>query len=96
MTNYSIKVDFSGNIEKDHPKCVHGPTLLYNSATSSFFACSACRDRQECDIVIPYEKRNENKSKKIIEQNSIEYKRFKEHIQALQKNRKNLHKQSKM
>jgi len=96
MTNDSIKVDFSGNIEKDHPKCIHGPTLLFYSSTSKFFACSACRDRQECDILIPYETRNKKNSKKIIQQNQIEYKRSKEHIQILQKNRKTFNKQSKM
>jgi len=96
MTNHSIRVDFSANIEIDHPKCIHGPTLLFHSSTSSFFACSACRDRRECDIFIPYEKRNEKKLKKIIEQNEIEYKRFKEHIQTIQKNRKKFNNQSKM
>jgi hypothetical protein len=94
--NHSIKVDFSGNIEIDHPKCIHGPTLLFHSLTSKFFACSACRDREECDILIPYEKRNEKKSKKIIEQNEREYKRFIEHIQTLQKNRRKFIKQSEM
>lgn len=96
MTNPSIRVDFSGNIEIDHPKCIHGPTLLFHSLTSSFFACSACRDRKECDIYIPFEEKNDKKSKKIIKQNQIEYKRYKEHIQILQKNRKKFNKQSKM
>ncbi|CAF4000329.1 unnamed protein product [Rotaria sp. Silwood2] len=54
MTKNSIEIDFSENIEINHPKCVHGPTLLFHSSTSKFFACSACRDRQECDIFIPY------------------------------------------
>jgi len=53
MTNHSIEVDFCGNIDIDHPKCVHGPTLLLHSSTSKFFACSACRDRREWDICIP-------------------------------------------
>jgi hypothetical protein len=96
MTNQSIKVDFSGNIEIDHPKCIHGPTLLFHSLTSSFFACSACRDRQECDIFIPYEERNSKKSKKIIQQNEREYKKFQEHIQMIQKTRKIFNKKSKM
>jgi hypothetical protein len=96
MTDHSIKVDFSGNIEIDHPKCIHGPTLLFHSLTSSFFACSACRDRKECDIFIPYDQKNNKKSKKIIEQNQIEYTRFKEHIQTIQKNRKIFNKQSEM
>ena len=96
MSNDSIVVDFSGNIELDHPKCIHGPTLLFHSSTSNFFACSACRDRQECDIFIPYEERNDRKSKKMIEQNQIEYQRFKEHIQTIQKNRKKLNRKSKM
>jgi hypothetical protein len=96
MSNDSIVVDFSGNIELDHPKCIHGPTLLFHSSTSKFFACSACRDRQECDIFIPYDERNDKKSKKMIEQNQIEYQRFKEHIQTIQKNRKKLNRKSKM
>lgn len=96
MTNQPIKVDFSENIEIDHPKCVHGPTLLFNSSTAKFFACSACRDRRECDIYIPYEKRNDKKSKKIIEQNEREYEKFKKHIQTIQKNRKKFNKQSNM
>ncbi|UJR08122.1 hypothetical protein I4U23_012399 [Adineta vaga] len=79
MMNQSIEVDFSGDIEKDHPKCVHGPTLLFHSSTEHFFACSACRDRQECDIHIPYEKRQEyiqNKQKnriKFNKQSSLHY-----------------------
>jgi hypothetical protein len=96
MTNHSIEVDFCGNIDIDHPKCVHGPTLLLHSSTSKFFACSACRDRRECDIYIPYEKRNDKKLKKMIEQNETEYERFKEHIQTIQKNRKKFNKQSNM
>jgi hypothetical protein len=91
-----MRIDFSGNIENDHPKCIHGPTLLFHSLTSSFFACSACRDRQECDIFIPYEERNSKKSRKIIQQNEREYQKFKEHIEILQKNRKKFNKQSKM
>ncbi|CAF4995242.1 unnamed protein product, partial [Rotaria sp. Silwood1] len=93
MTKHSIEIDFSENIEINHPKCVHGPTLLFNSLTSKFFACSACRDRQECDIFISYEKRNEKKSKKIIEQNEREYEKFKKYIQTLQKNKKKFNKQ---
>jgi hypothetical protein len=96
MSNHSIEVDFSGNIETDHPKCIHGPTLLFHSSTSNFFACSACRDRRECDIFIPYEERNEKTSKEIIKQNAIEYKRYKEHIQTIQKNRKKLNRKSNM
>ncbi|CAF2052194.1 unnamed protein product [Rotaria magnacalcarata] len=88
MTKASIEIDFSENIEINHPKCVHGPTLLFHSSTSKFFACSACRDRQECDIFIPYDERNEKGSKKMIQQNQREYERFKKHIQTLQKKRK--------
>ncbi|CAF0907842.1 unnamed protein product [Adineta ricciae] len=94
MTNASIEVDFSDDIETDHPRCVHGPTLLFRSSTERFFACSACRDRQECDIYIPYEKRSSKASKRIIKQHAIEYKRFKEHIQTIQKNRAKFSKQS--
>lgn len=92
MSKNSIKIDFSENIEINHPKCIHGPTLLFDSSTSKFFACSACRDRQECDIFIPFEKRNQKKSKKIIEQNQREYEKFKKHIQTLQKDRKKINK----
>lgn len=96
MTKDSIEIDFSENIEINHPKCVHGPTLLFHSSTSKFFACSACRDREECDILIPYEKRNSKKSKKMIEQNEREYKKFRKHIRNLQKNKKKFNKQANM
>lgn len=36
----------------DHPKCPHGPTLLFsreiNGKKRNFYACSACRDRKQC------------------------------------------------
>jgi hypothetical protein len=96
MNDRPIEVDFSGNIEIDHPKCVHGPTLLFRSSTSRFFACSACRDRRECNICIPYKKRNEKSSQNIIKQHEKQYEAFKKHIQITQKNRKKFNKQSNM
>lgn len=39
---------------KNHPSCVHGPTLLFakNSTDTEesrkYFACAACRDRKDC------------------------------------------------
>ncbi|XP_011303418.1 zinc finger CCHC domain-containing protein 4 [Fopius arisanus] len=42
---------FWGNL-KDHPRCPHGPTLLFgkreNGEIKQHFACSACRDRKLC------------------------------------------------
>ena len=96
MTKHSIQIDFSENIEINHPKCIHGPTLLFHSSTLKFFACSACRDRQECDLYIPYEKRTQRKSKKIIERHEKEYKKFRKYIRILQRNRKILNKQSNL
>lgn len=89
-----IRVDLSGDLEANHPKCIHGPTLLFYSTTEKFFACSACRDRRQCDIFIPYDERTTKKSKKIIDQNEREYRRFREHIQTLQENRRQFFKHS--
>lgn len=92
----TTQVNFSGDIETDHPKCVHGPSLLFESSTEKFFACSACRDRRQCDLYIPYDERTKKKSKKIIEQHAREYHRFREYIQTLQNNRREFFKHSNM
>ncbi|XP_021923855.1 zinc finger CCHC domain-containing protein 4 isoform X2 [Zootermopsis nevadensis] len=43
--------DMNGN-----PSCPHGPMLLFkrvvNGAERSFFACSACRDRKDCNFFL--------------------------------------------
>ncbi|XP_017775093.1 PREDICTED: zinc finger CCHC domain-containing protein 4, partial [Nicrophorus vespilloides] len=45
-------------IESDlskHPKCPHGPTLLFTRTGEEdkpFFACSACRDRKDCEFFL--------------------------------------------
>ena len=96
MSKDSFKIDFSENIEINHPKCVHGPTLLFYTSTSKFFACSACRNRHECNIFIPYEMKNRKKFKKIIEQHDMNYKHFRKHIQTIQKNRKMFKNQDNM
>ena len=31
-----------------HPRCPHGPTLLFSRADKQFYACSAYRDRKHC------------------------------------------------
>ncbi|XP_076345837.1 rRNA N(6)-adenosine-methyltransferase ZCCHC4 isoform X1 [Tachypleus tridentatus] len=53
MENQSI--DFIPSFEDSHPKCLHGPTLLFERFTvegkrtgRKFFACSSCRDRNDC------------------------------------------------
>lgn len=89
-SEHSIEVEFSS----DHPKCSHGPTLLFRSSTERFFACSACRDRRDCQIFIPYEKRTTKKSKRLIEEYQREYRTFRKHLRAIQNNRKDLHQQA--
>ncbi|XP_063976689.1 rRNA N6-adenosine-methyltransferase ZCCHC4 [Diachasmimorpha longicaudata] len=46
---------FWGNL-KDHPQCVHGPTLLFgrrvNGEIKQYYACSACRDRKLCSFYL--------------------------------------------
>jgi len=41
------------NLESDlesHPRCIHGPTLLFTRGEKKFYACSAFRERKECDF----------------------------------------------
>lgn len=44
----------------NHPYCEHGPTLLFNKQSQgkeeTYFACSACRDRNLCSFYMKYEK----------------------------------------
>lgn len=40
-----------------HPQCPHGPTTLFsrridNTKRRNFFACSACRDRKQCQFFV--------------------------------------------
>ncbi|KAL1494394.1 hypothetical protein ABEB36_009999 [Hypothenemus hampei] len=51
-----------------HPKCPHGPTLLFSKEIKkikrTFFGCSACRDRKLCQFfLLKYDKINISKSK---------------------------------
>lgn len=40
----------------NHPRCPHGPTLLFskeiNGRKTNFFACAACRNRKDCNFFI--------------------------------------------
>lgn len=38
-----------------HPICMHGPTLLFSSEKGRYFACSSCRDKKECTVLIDEE-----------------------------------------
>lgn len=44
----SVRVILDDSIKK--PRCKHGPTLLFESINEpvKFFACSACRSREDC------------------------------------------------
>lgn len=54
-----IKADLS-----KHPQCVHGPTFLFSKNTkngkSTFFACSACRDRKDCPFFLREDEKYNN------------------------------------
>lgn len=45
-----------------HPQCKHGPTLLFcrqlnnSNQIEKFYACSACRNRNECPFYLPVNK----------------------------------------
>lgn len=76
-------------------KCRHGPTLLLRSENEEFLACSACRDRRDCDMFIPLEKRTHKSTKSMRQQHQREYKNFRKFLRTLDKNRKeNLRKQN--
>lgn len=96
MTHDRIEVDFStDDLEINHPKCRHGPTLLFRSSDQRFFACSACRDRQECQIYIPYDQRKKKSMQKNIEHHQREYQLFRKHVRQIQKKKKRLEKNRK-
>lgn len=40
-----IMEDLSG-----HPSCPHGPALLFRRQNTRFYACSACRNRKDCQF----------------------------------------------
>lgn len=51
-----------------HPACEHGPSLLFerrsNNEYQRFYACSACRDQNECPLYIRYDENAENLAEK--------------------------------
>jgi len=55
----------------DVPVCPHGPTLLFvqtdsdGSVLEKFYACSACRDRKDCQFYQPYTKSVSAEKKKL-------------------------------
>ncbi len=81
MAERAIEVDFS---DVDHPKCVHGPSLLFVSSSDRYFACSACRDRQQCDIYIPFDKQKQKRYKSMIQRHQTSYEEFRERVRLLQ------------
>ncbi|XP_028141323.1 rRNA N6-adenosine-methyltransferase ZCCHC4 [Diabrotica virgifera virgifera] len=63
MTKGGVQV-----IEKDirnHPCCPHGPTILFSrkieDETRRYFACSACRDRKQCNFLLWEDEKSKNK-----------------------------------
>lgn len=52
----SVRVILDEVIKK--PWCPHGPTLLFESTSQGapvkFFACSACRNRDDCPFYLEY------------------------------------------
>ncbi|KAG5260892.1 hypothetical protein AALO_G00297700 [Alosa alosa] len=53
---YGIDVVFHQGSDKIAPSCPHGPTLLFEKVNKGeengrrFYACSACRDRKDCNF----------------------------------------------
>ncbi|KAI7796708.1 rRNA N6-adenosine-methyltransferase ZCCHC4 isoform X1 [Triplophysa rosa] len=48
-----IEVVIQNEMDKTAPRCVHGPTLLFEKKGNKgrrFYACSACRDRKDCNF----------------------------------------------
>lgn len=48
-----------------HPACEHGPAILFhrqndNNDCQRFYACSACRDQNECPLFIRYDENTQN------------------------------------
>eukprot|EP00124_Ichthyophonus_hoferi_P005316 Ihof_evm1s739 gene=Ihof_evmTU1s739 len=58
------------------PQCMHGPTLLFErymkGDTKRFFACSAYRDRRECDFYCEEDKVRRDQAKGVLPQPSIQ------------------------
>lgn len=60
-----------------HPKCLHGPTLLFANEKGRFYACSLCRNKKDCTLHISEDdwaresekKRNEKYDKLISKVN---------------------------
>jgi len=79
MNSSSLKVHFV----PDAPNCRHGPCLLFEDPAKQekFFACSACRDRQDCQIYISYSELTTDRAKKKYQK---QYLAFKKQIQQLQ------------
>ncbi|XP_051698203.2 rRNA N6-adenosine-methyltransferase ZCCHC4 isoform X3 [Oryctolagus cuniculus] len=54
--SWGVKVAFPSDPAAPAPLCPHGPTLLFvkviqgKEETRRFYACSACRDRKECNF----------------------------------------------
>ena len=62
-----VEIDFQSDISK-HPKCVHGPTLLFSRGGKKFYACSAFRGRKDCDFYLEYGDKLSQKKMGIIKQ----------------------------
>ncbi|XP_057305849.1 rRNA N6-adenosine-methyltransferase ZCCHC4-like isoform X2 [Hydractinia symbiolongicarpus] len=53
--SFGVDALVDSETEQDSPLCEHGPTLLFERFTvgkgsRKYYACSACRDRKECDF----------------------------------------------
>jgi len=85
MSDERLEIDFSLDPnEIKVPKCRHGPTLLFRSSTQRFFACSACRDRRDCQIYVPFGKRRKN----YVKQFENEFRQFRKLVRQIQKKKK--------
>ncbi|PSN36470.1 Zinc finger CCHC domain-containing protein 4 [Blattella germanica] len=49
-------VEYLASDTSENPRCPHGPTLLFKrlveGVEKSFYACSACRDRKDCNFFL--------------------------------------------
>ncbi|XP_034940020.1 rRNA N6-adenosine-methyltransferase ZCCHC4 [Chelonus insularis] len=57
----------------EHPKCAHGPTLLFQRTYNDnkikyFYACSACRDRKLCNFYLEKDQQMTLSQKKLWDQ----------------------------
>ncbi|CAG9773825.1 unnamed protein product [Ceutorhynchus assimilis] len=51
---------------KSHPKCPHGPTLLFSRENQrKFYACAACRDRKLCSFFLWQDELNKLSQSKL-------------------------------